>query len=92
MLFLQLVEGALRFQTLLVVVGQVAVFAHAFRVVGLILVLALRGGLRVALLMVARTAHVLCAMLFLHVLANELLVQLVRICFLEGLALELFVL
>ena len=49
--------------------------------------LALRRSFRVALLVVARAAHVLCAMLFLHVLADELLVKFALIHIFKSLAL-----
>ena len=52
------------FEALLVVVTEVAVLTHALSIVWFLRVCALGGWLRVALLMVARSTHVLCAVLF----------------------------
>lgn len=72
--------------------AKIAILALPFRVVRLARVLALRRGLGVAFLMVTRTAHVLGTVLFVHVLANELLAQFRFVELLESLAVQLFVL
>lgn len=72
--------------------AEITVLALSFCVVRFVRVLALRRSFRIAFLVVTGPAHILGAVLFVHVLAYELLTEFLLVELLESLAMKLFVL
>ena len=70
-------HGPLSLQLLLIVNAEVAILAFAFGVVGFVGVLALGCIFGVTTLMVAGAAHVLGAVLFVYMSAEEFLTKLI---------------